>query len=108
LNEGAYRIARAAYSIASDGADCIYLSIDIDCSGEVTGVSAPSPAGISSRDMFTVCNYIASSEKLLVADIVETSPPLDPTGRSQIVASTALCYLVSGFEMRKKAKQLDV
>jgi Arginase/agmatinase/formimionoglutamate hydrolase, arginase family len=104
MNEGAYRIARAAYSIASNDAECIYLSIDIDCSGEVTGVSAPSPAGISSRDIFTICNYIASSEKLLAADIVETSPPLDPTGRSQLVASSAICYLASGFEMRKLNK----
>ncbi|MEM0117831.1 MAG: arginase family protein [Conexivisphaerales archaeon] len=106
LKEGALAIARSAYSIASEGADCVYLSVDIDCVGlaEVSGVSAPSPSGLSSAQLFSICTYLASREKVKVVDVVETSPSLDQTGRSQIVAATTLCYLAAGFELRKLMK----
>jgi formimidoylglutamase len=100
---GPTRTARRAFKIASEGADCVYLSLDLDAVrlSEVSGVSAPSPAGLSSREVFDIVYFVASRRITRCADIVETSPPLDPTGRSQIVAASALLYMAAGFELRR-------
>lgn len=101
--DGAKSVARDAYGRASDGADAVYLSVDLDAVdlGQVSGVSAPSSGGISSDELLTFVFEIAKRGEVKVADIVELAPNLDPTGRSQRVAATVLTYLIGGFVSRE-------
>ncbi|QQG48048.1 MAG: agmatinase family protein [archaeon] len=96
---GAKRAAGLAYEIASEGADAVYLSVDLDAvdTGFVTGVSAPSSGGISAAELVEFVSEIGTREKVRCADFVELAPSLDPTGRSQIVGATAFVGLVAGF-----------
>lgn len=100
--KGAEATAREAYKIASRGADAVYLSIDLDAVdlAYVSGVSAPSAGGIAAGDLFKLAYEIGRSRKLVCADLVELAPSLDPSGRSERVASTALAYLMAGFASR--------
>ncbi|HYC26992.1 MAG TPA: agmatinase family protein [Nitrososphaerales archaeon] len=99
---GAKAVAEEAYRKASRGAEAVYLSIDLDAVdlASVSGVSAPSSGGISSRELFEMAFEIARRDKVKGADIVELAPSLDPTGRSQLVAATVLVHLVGGFVSR--------
>lgn len=100
--DGAAATAKEAYKVASDGADAVYLSVDLDAVdiGQVSGVSAPSVGGISAEELLTLVYEIAKHDKVMVADIVELAPNLDPTGSSQRVAASVLAYLIAGFNSR--------
>lgn len=101
--KGAARVAREAFSVANDGADAVYFSVDFDAIdlSFVSGVSAPSVGGITANDLVKIARYVARREKALASDIVELAPGLDPTGRSSIVAATCLVGMVAGFMSRR-------
>ncbi len=100
--EGPAEVARMAYKTASKGARAVYLSVDLDAVdlSYVSGVSAPSVGGISAQELCEVAYSIAKERKVKCADLVETAPSLDPTGRSPVVAATALVYMLAGFRKR--------
>ncbi len=104
---GALSAARDAYAFASAGADLVYLSVDLDAVdiSQVSGVSAPSVGGISGGELSTMVYEIAKNDRVKAADLVELAPSLDPTGRSQRVAATALMYLIAGFASRGSSRQ---
>lgn len=99
---GTAKVAQHAYEAASSGAEAVYLSIDIDCvdMAQVCGVSAPSAAGLDAWEVNELAYFFAKQGKVACSDLVELAPPLDPTGRSQIVAMTVLLHLIAGFKMR--------
>jgi formiminoglutamase len=101
---GPERIAREAYRTASAGADAVYFSIDLDAVdlSQVSGVSAPSVGGMGADELVTIAYEVAKRPKVRVADLVELAPSLDPTGRSQRVAATALMCLIAGFSARSR------
>ncbi len=97
--KGATATAREAFEIASEGTEAVYFSIDLDAVdlAYVSGVSAPSAGGMSATELFDIAYYLGGREKVKCADIVELAPNLDPSGKSQVTAATALVYLVAGF-----------
>lgn len=99
---GAPSVARKAYGIASRGADVVYVSVDMDCVdvSSVSGVSAPSAGGIDPGELFEMLYFLGTRGKVACSDIVELAPPLDQTGRSEVVAATALLYLIAGYTAR--------
>jgi formiminoglutamase len=103
-DSGPETVARKAYSIASKGAKAVYLSLDLDAVdlAWVSGVSAPSAGGLSSIEFFKIVHTISRMGLVKCMDLVELAPSLDPTGRSQVVAATALSYAFAGFFSRKR------
>jgi formimidoylglutamase len=103
---GAVAVARRAYEIASHGADVVYVSVDLDCLdvSYVSGVSAPSAGGLSAPELFEMIYLLGQRSKVVCADIVELAPPLDPTGKSEVVAATVLVNLMAGFGVRGKRR----
>ena len=99
---GPMAAAKEAWNVVSRGADAVYLSVDADAVdlAQVSGVSAPSAGGINSVELFEMVRWIAKQAKVKCADIVEVAPSLDPTGRSTIVAATALVEMLAGFQGR--------
>jgi formimidoylglutamase len=103
--KGATSVANEAYTKASAGAGAVYLSVDLDAVdlSQVSGVSAPSAGGISARQLFEMVYTLAASKKVKCADIVELAPALDSSGNSQVVAATALVYIIDGYNSRQGA-----
>lgn len=99
---GPRSVARAAYSLASNGADAVYISFDLDAVdlAQASGVSAPSAGGMWARNAFTLMYELAKMEKVKCVDLVELAPALDPTGSSQRVAAASLVYMIAGFHTR--------
>lgn len=102
--KGPQAAAREAYRIASKGAEAVYLSLDLDAIdlAQVSGVSAPTAGGLGANDVFRLVYEIARNPGVKCADIVELAPSLDPSGRSERVAATALMFLIAGFASRKQ------
>ena len=101
---GAATVAREAYQVASNGAQAVYLSVDLDAVdiSHVSGVSAPSAGGMSSSQLFELVYEVARQPKVKCADLVELAPSLDQSEKSQRVAAATLVYLIAGFASRKQ------
>lgn len=100
---GPAAVAKQAYQIASKGARAVYLSVDLDAVdiSYVSGVSAPSAGGMSAQQLFELVYEVARQPKVKCADLVELSPSLDPSEKSQRVAAATLAYMIAGFASRK-------
>jgi formiminoglutamase len=72
----ALEIAREIRNKLELSSDAIFLSIDIDAV-ELPGSSAAAPGTLSSREAIAIVREIASSKKLIGADLSELSPPWD-------------------------------
>ncbi|HVH11669.1 MAG TPA: formimidoylglutamase [Longimicrobium sp.] len=94
---GAGTAARAALYRATTGADALYLSIDMDAADAAfaPGVSAPGTGGLTSREMIDVVRTVAADPRLVGADIMETSPPYDPDGRTARLAARLLLEILA-------------
>ncbi len=93
---GAARAAGAALSTAAAGADALYLSIDMDAADAAfaPGVSAAGIGGLSAREMIALVKTVAADPRLVAADLMETSPPHDPDGRTAKLAARLLLELL--------------
>jgi formimidoylglutamase len=89
---GPREITRDTISEITQGADALYLSIDLDAVDVAfaPGVSAPGIGGFSSREMIEIVGEIAGHPALVGADIMELSPPYDPDGRTARLAARLL------------------
>jgi formimidoylglutamase len=94
---GAVTVSRAALYRATTGADALYLSIDMDAADAAfaPGVSAPGTGGLSAREMIDVVRTVAADPRMVAADIMETSPPYDPDGRTARLAARLLLEILA-------------
>lgn len=65
----------------------LYVSLDLDVLDPafIAGINHPEPGGLSVRDVLTMIQRISS--RIVGADVVELSPPEDPSPRSALVAA---------------------
>ncbi len=82
---------------ALGGVDRIYVSVDLDVldAPAAPGVSAPTPGGITSRELFRMLRLLGSENRLAGFEVVECSPPLDEGGRTATVGARAIAHLLS-------------
>jgi formimidoylglutamase len=94
---GATRAARAALYRATEGADALYLSVDMDAcdAAYAPGVSAPGTGGLTAREMIDIVRTVAADGRLVGADIMETSPPYDQDGRTARLAARLLLEILA-------------
>jgi formimidoylglutamase len=106
-SRGPAAIAREAYETAARGAEAVYLSVDLDALdlSHVSGVSAPSVGGLTPSELFEIVFGLARTPKVKCVDLVELAPSLDPTGKSQLVAATAVVYVIAGFHSRRRREE---
>lgn len=93
----AVTVSKAALYRATTGADALYLSIDMDAADAAyaPGVSAPGTGGLTSREMIDIVRTVATDPRLVGADIMETSPPYDPDGRTARLAARLLLEILA-------------
>lgn len=84
---------------AIDDVDRLYLSVDCDVldATAAPGVSAPTPGGITTRELFAFVEAIAGDERLAGIEVVECSPPLDEQNRTVDAAAGTVAHAVSGY-----------
>jgi formimidoylglutamase len=94
---GAATMTKAALYRTTAGADSLYLSIDMDAADAAfaPGVSAPGTGGLTAREMIAIVRTVAADPRLVGADIMETSPPYDPDGRTARLAARLLMEILA-------------
>lgn len=90
---------------ALQGCEAIHISLDIDCldPAAAPGTGIPDAAGLSSRDVLTL---IKSMQGLPLAglDVVEVSPPLDP---SEATVFAALKFILEFVALHARKKERE-
>jgi len=76
---GAPAVIEDAIAEALDGADALYLSVDIDVldPGFAPGTGTPEPGGMNPADLLRAVRQIAMRTNLVAMDVVEVAPPYD-------------------------------
>lgn len=90
IQRGAETVTREAMD-RLDGADALYLTIDIDVldAGIAPGTGVPTPGGMNSRELLQILGVIAS-EGIDAMDVVEVSPQLDSAGITSRIATRSI------------------
>ena len=88
---GAVEVGRRAMAHVLQGTDTLYLSLDIDAldSGFLPGTGSVVHSEITPRQYLDLMTTF-SNAPLCGVDLVEVSPPLDPSGRSERIAARLL------------------
>jgi arginase len=90
-------VTREAIALATDGAEALHVSFDMDVVDptEAPGVGTPVPGGITYREAHLAMELVAESGRLRSLDLVEVNPILDRENRTAILA-TALALSAVG------------
>ena len=88
-----------AVEAAADGADAIYVSIDIDVvdSAYAPGTGVPVFDGIAARDFLAAVETLSGYDVIGAIDLCEVSPPFDPSGRTAYLAANGLVTFLSRY-----------
>jgi formiminoglutamase len=89
---------------ASSTGNAAFLSVDLDAidSAALPGVSALNPCGLSVARVAELVEAAAHHENVRHFDLMELSPPFDPSGRSARIAAHLLLCFVAGFVERRR------
>jgi arginase family enzyme len=95
---GAAEVIRQALEHAMQGCEELYLSIDIDAmdAGYLPGTGSIVHSGITPRQYYDLLDGLAEAP-LGGLDIVEVSPPLDPSERTEFLAAEMLFRILRRF-----------
>ena len=104
---GAERVVDDAISEALDGADSIYLSIDIDVldPGMAPGTGTPEPGGLLTRELLRAIRRIVGRVQLAGMDVVEVSPPYDHADITAAAAHRCVLEAISALAVKKRDGQ---
>jgi len=99
---GMNRIASSVRSRLSD-CDAIHISLDIDCldPAYAPGTGIPDAGGLTSRDVITLFKELQGLP-LVGLDLVEVSPPLDPSEATIFAALKIIMEYVALFAREKQ------
>jgi formimidoylglutamase len=83
-------------------ADHLYASVDLDVleSAAAPGVSAPTPGGVSPRELFRMLRVVASDDRLAGFEVVECAPRHDEGDRTARAAARAIAHVLAGRTVR--------
>ena len=101
---GAEAVVDDAIAEALDGADSIYLSIDIDVvdPGLAPGTGTPEPGGLLSRELLRAIRRIVAAVDLAGMDIVEVSPPYDWAESTAMIANRVALEAISSLARKRQ------
>ncbi len=101
---GAEAVVDDAIAEALDGAEAIYLSLDIDVldPGMAPGTGTPEPGGMLTREVLRAVRRIVGSVELAAMDIVEVSPPYDHAEVTAMAAHRAALECISALAVKKR------
>ncbi len=96
--DGIESAVEQALTVAGEGTDAIFMTVDIDCLdlSIAPGTAAPSPGGLSSWDILKGVYRVGAHEKTIGMDLVEVSPPNDVQGITSVTAATIVLHFLGG------------
>jgi agmatinase len=102
---GAEAVVADAIREALDGADAIYLSIDIDVvdPGSAPGTGTPEPGGMLPRELLRAVRQIVGAVEIAGMDIVEVSPPYDWAESTAMIANRVVLEAISALAVKRRA-----
>ena len=103
-DRGAEAVVDDAIAEALDGADSIYLSIDIDVvdPGLAPGTGTPEPGGMLSRELLRAIRRIVGAVDLAGMDVVEVSPPYDWAESTAQLANRCVLEAISALALKRR------
>jgi agmatinase len=83
----------------------VYITVDIDCldPAYAPGTGTPESGGLTSRELLAMLRGLAGEIDIASADVVEVSPPYDPSGATSVAAANAAYELLSLMALRHVA-----
>jgi len=101
---GAEAVIDQAIGEALDGADAVYLSIDIDVidPGMAPGTGTPEPGGMLTREVLRAVRRIVGAVELAGMDVVEVSPPFDHAEVTAGAANRCVLEAISALAVKKR------
>ena len=93
-----------AINEAIDGADYVFLSVDVDVvdPSAAPGTGSPEPGGLTAHQILTATRRIAHEVGIHGMDVTEVSPPLDSGNNiTQHLANRIVWEALTGMSMRK-------
>ncbi|MCU4743107.1 formimidoylglutamase [Natronoglomus mannanivorans] len=95
---GLEAVVDAVRSAVAD-VDTLYVSVDCDVldAAAAPGVSAPTPGGLTTRELFGFVGSIAADGRLAGLEVVECSPPRDEGNRTVDAAARTIAYALWGY-----------
>ena len=96
-------VMERAIAEALDGADYLYISLDIDVldPAYAPGTGTPEPGGLTPRELFPLLRRLGAETNVVGAEMVELNPLVDPTYVTPLVANRAVREILTGMAMRK-------
>lgn len=104
VSRGLDDVLTEALSIAVDGCDGVFLSVDVDVvdPGSAPGTGTPEPGGLSSRQLLDAVRRIAMEVPLAGMDVVEVSPPYDTAELTAYLGNRVVLEALSGVAWRRR------
>lgn len=83
-----------------------YLTVDIDVldPAYAPGTGTPEPGGLTTRELLAAVRRVASSLDLCAMDIVEVSPPYDPSGITALAGHRLVLETLSAIASRRSGR----
>ncbi len=74
----------------------VYITVDIDCLDPAfaPGTGTPEAGGLTSRELLSILRGLAAQVDVAAADVVEVSPPYDPSGATAVAGANAAYELL--------------
>jgi agmatinase len=94
--EGIKRVVERAVEAAAEDTDAVYVTFDIDGvdPSVAPGTGTPVPGGLSAREALAAMRVLGSHDVVGAVDLMEVSPPYDPTEGTQRLAAYLLVTLL--------------
>ncbi len=102
---GAEAVIDRAIDEALDGADAVYLSVDIDVldPAYAPGTGTAEPGGMSTRELLRAVRRIVGAVELAGMDVVEVSPPFDHADLTSMAANRVVMEALSALAVKKQS-----
>ncbi len=104
---GAEAVVDKAIDEALDGADAVYLSVDIDVldPAYAPGTGTAEPGGLSTRELLRAIRRIVGAVNIAAMDVVEVSPPYDHADLTSMAANRVVMEALSALAVKKRSGQ---
>lgn len=106
VERGLRAVVDDAVAYAADGADGVFISVDIDVvdPGMAPGTGTPEPGGLTSRELLDTLRRLSRDLRVVGADVVEVAPAYDGPGEiTAYLANRCVLEILNGIAERRRA-----